>query len=665
MKALKHFNSYINRFRLLTVFVIFWGCQEKPLVVFKNADHVPYKIKNEWLAKDEHFNKSEYKETFQKYFEDGVSSQNYLQASDALLAVFEVMSNRGYFEDTFYYSVLKDYVKKYPEEILKEHLFTFHVYLGVFETFNGRFEEAIQTLKNIEKWEPDSYTTFSDIGYAYYYISCNYYYLGDYLKSLEELKKATDYFNHTDNLSGQAQVEVWRANLHFTTKNKEDALITIDKALEIYGELDDPVGEATVMLTKYGYLIHDNYELADQYLNTIDQFIQDHDIQYIHVLLHHNQVKVKKYLTEKNIEALEILIPVFEKQVKKANIDNYNKLLLSAQERFRLLKNKKILNKSELIALMENYIQNNEFIFAVDIMKMLKDEAVLYNDLKQVLAYQEEIEKLDKKIAEEELQFKVKIFEKRIQAEEQQKTIAQQQVKLSQSNILILGLVLSLTIVLFVTILIMVRRRKKEAQLQTKMQEQFTFQLLQNTEEERSRIAGELHDSVNQDLLTMKHNVLNGNQMVADDFTKVIEEVRNISRNLHPSILENLGLKASIEHLCEKLTDVGLFTTCEVEYENQLSKNKELQIYRIIQEALNNTLKHGKANAAKVILTINDHFLHLEIKDNGNGFDVDKQLKNPKSFGLQSILQRAKAIAAKININSNNKGTVILIKIPF
>jgi two-component system NarL family sensor kinase len=262
------------------------------------------------------------------------------------------------------------------------------------------------------------------------------------------------------------------------------------------------------------------------------------------------------------------------------------------------------------------------------------------------------------------LMFKVKVFEKKIDAEKKAKIIAQQKNELNRSRnftLSLAALVLSIVITFWI---ISLRRKRKQAVEEQLKQEQFTFQLLQNTEEERSRIAGELHDSVNQDLLTMKHNVLNGNQVVAEDFTKVIQEVRNISRNLHPSILENLGLEVSIEHLCEKLTDVGLFTTCEIEYDSQLTKNKELQIYRIIQEALNNTLKHGKANAAKVILTINAQFLHLEIKDNGNGFDVDQQLKNPQSFGLQSILQRAKAIAGKININSSSNGTVILIKIP-
>lgn len=201
---------------------------------------------------------------------------------------------------------------------------------------------------------------------------------------------------------------------------------------------------------------------------------------------------------------------------------------------------------------------------------------------------------------------------------------------------------------------------KKEAQFQ----EQYTFQLLQNTEEERGRIANELHDSVNHDLLNIKNKITNGKKIEVEDVSHVIEEVRNISRNLHPAVLETLGLEASIENLCERLTEIGLFTTCEIDYRYKLNKNKELQLYRIVQEALNNTLKHGKAKAAKVSITSLDNYLNIEIKDNGSGFNVNEQLTNPKSFGLQSILQRAKAIMAKINIDSNINGTIILIKIP-
>jgi signal transduction histidine kinase len=229
-----------------------------------------------------------------------------------------------------------------------------------------------------------------------------------------------------------------------------------------------------------------------------------------------------------------------------------------------------------------------------------------------------------------------------------------------RSTILIISIV---CLLLIIGVVILIRKRQA-LRAEATRQQQFTFQLLQNTEEERSRIANELHDSVNHDLLTIKNNIINGNSVAETDVAAIIEEVRSISRNLHPAVLETVGLEATIENLCERISEIGLFTTCDIDYTQKLSKNKELQLYRIVQEALNNTLKHGKANAAKVVLQSNVDHLYLEIKDNGSGFDVNQQLKNPKSFGLQSIIQRAKAIAAKLNINSNGSGTVILLRIP-
>jgi signal transduction histidine kinase len=163
----------------------------------------------------------------------------------------------------------------------------------------------------------------------------------------------------------------------------------------------------------------------------------------------------------------------------------------------------------------------------------------------------------------------------------------------------------------------------------------------------------------------LKNKLIQKKEINEQEIDSILNEVRNISRNLYPSVLQNLGLEISIENLCEKLTEeLGLFTTCEINYTHKLSDSKELQLYRIIQEALNNTIKHGVVNAAKVILNSKDNFLYLEIKDNGKGFNYEDKIKNKNSFGLQSILQRAKAIAAKIDITSNNLGTKILLKIP-
>jgi signal transduction histidine kinase len=605
------------------------------------------------------------KKKFDAYYNEGLQKKNYAQATDALLAVFQLMSNRGYYNDDHYYIVLKEYLAKHASEIEKDPLFSFHIYKGVVETFSGKYEEAIKTLNQLDQFKPDNFSNYLDLGYAHYYISCNHYYLGDYIKSLETLNKSVAYFKHTDDLNGLIIVESWRAHVHFSTKNLQDAITTIDQAIKIYDKTNNPTGQVNLMLTKHDYLAEKYQDERHTYLDSIRIKIEKNNIQDHSVLMRYNHNLIRKNIVEKNVPSLDTLMPIFESQVKEANIAVYSNAYMVNEGEYNFLKNKKIKNKEALTQLLLAYKKNKDYPFSLSILKLFRKEAIQENNLAKVLAYDDEIKEIEETIAESELKFKVKVFEKKIDAEKKAKIIAQQKNELNQSRNFILSLAALVITIIFTFWIFSLRKKRKQALEEQLKQEQFTYQLLQNTEEERSRIAGELHDSVNQDLLTMKHNVLNGNQMVAEDFTNVIEEVRNISRNLHPSILKNLGLKASIEHLCEKLTDVGLFTTCEVEYENQVSKNNELQIYRIIQEALNNTLKHGKANAAKVILTFNEQFLHLEIKDNGNGFDVNKQLKNPQSFGLQSILQRAKAIGAKININSNAKGTVILMKIPF
>lgn len=137
-----------------------------------------------------------------------------------------------------------------------------------------------------------------------------------------------------------------------------------------------------------------------------------------------------------------------------------------------------------------------------------------------------------------------------------------------------------------------------------------------------------------------------------------------MSRDLYPAMFDNIGLVASIEALCERMTEAGLFTTCEINYKLKLTKRNELQLYRIIQEALNNTLKHAKADAAKVTIDTVGNELQVEIKDNGIGFDTNDQMNNASSFGILSLMQRARAIGGKSTIESDKNGTKLILKTP-
>jgi signal transduction histidine kinase len=107
-----------------------------------------------------------------------------------------------------------------------------------------------------------------------------------------------------------------------------------------------------------------------------------------------------------------------------------------------------------------------------------------------------------------------------------------------------------------------------------------------------------------------------------------------------------------------------LFVTSEIEYRNGLDKNGELQLFRMIQEALNNIVKYAGAEAAKVTIRETDKFIYAEVMDNGKGFDVQAAMNSKNSFGLLSLTERSKALNGKTEISSGTNGTIIKIEIP-
>jgi two-component system, NarL family, sensor kinase len=649
---------------LFLLFTIVISCENSKNIIHKSTDG-SIKELNNWFAQDANFqkDKDKYNQKFNKAFIEALRVKDYKKSSDLLLSVFQVMSNNGNFDDD-YIKLLNNYLKKYNSKIFIDDLFTFFVYLGAYESLNLNHQKCIDILKNVIKLEAYNYRTYTEKSYAYYYISYSYFNIGELDKALEENQNAILCFNQTDNYYGQALVNHNKATICYNSKNEQEAIKSINKVIYIYKKIKYYEGLIPAMINKYEFSRSFDEKKANPYLDTIGNYIKKGLIKDEQTILHYNILMLNKFIKEKNIKELDKLIPKVELQVKKINVQYWEYMAEIDKSQYQLLKYNKILNRDKLLTILESYKKNEEISYTNFILNILKDEAIANNDLKKVLEYDNEIDEYEKKIQEKNIQFKVKTFEKKINNAKKEKIIALQKTQISKNKSYVLILIMILIILTLATILYFARKRKLEAKAEIIRQEQFTFQLLQNTEEERNRIAGELHDSVNHELLNIKNNLINGKTIIAEDVSHVIEEVRNISRNLHPAVFETIGLEASIENLCERISEVGLFTTCDIEYTQKLPKNKELQLYRIIQEALNNTLKHGKANAAKVILTSEHNSLHLEVKDNGTGFDVNEQLKNPKSFGLQSIIQRAKAITAKININSTNKGTVILLKIP-
>lgn len=220
-------------------------------------------------------------------------------------------------------------------------------------------------------------------------------------------------------------------------------------------------------------------------------------------------------------------------------------------------------------------------------------------------------------------------------------------------------------------------RRISEIQRKQLAQEEFSRKLINAHETERRRIAAELHDSLGQHLAMIKNSAVFGSQivknlneakkhlgMISEQSAQAITEVREISHNLRPYLLDRLGLTKAINSMLNKITDTTeLNITTEIEDIGGVFTNEvEMSIYRIIQESLNNILKHAQATEVKFSAKNEEQFVIIEIADNGKGFEVGENKKD--GFGLLGMKERAKMIGGEVLINSQTgKGTTVFIKL--
>ncbi|MBN2867620.1 MAG: sensor histidine kinase [Flavobacteriaceae bacterium] len=212
-------------------------------------------------------------------------------------------------------------------------------------------------------------------------------------------------------------------------------------------------------------------------------------------------------------------------------------------------------------------------------------------------------------------------------------------------------------------------RSRRFSQKKAQLQKDFAQDLIKNVETERKRISSELHDSIGHSLLLIKNKVLLSDQpnqgtKLIDD---TIDEVRHISQNLHPFQFEKLGLLASIKTTIKNFQkNSKIFYSEDIDIESlNLAKDKEIFVFRMIQECLNNVEKHSKAKACNVMINNKKDYVLFQIKDNGIGFDISENSKTLNSLGIKTLKERAQIIGAQLSINSTKgKGTIIQIKVP-
>lgn len=227
-------------------------------------------------------------------------------------------------------------------------------------------------------------------------------------------------------------------------------------------------------------------------------------------------------------------------------------------------------------------------------------------------------------------------------------------------------------------VLIAIRRRLARLQREHAEREAFARRLIESQEHERKRLAGELHDSLGQNILVLKNWALVGLNTLAEDnparehlseisetASLALNEVREIARNLCPYQIERLGLTNTIEQMVDHVqhsADVEFITDLD-NVDSLLSKDSEINLYRVVQECVNNVVRHSAATKAWLSIKRKGEAVQLICRDNGKGFNP--AISSPQSgIGLTGMAERVRMLGGRYTLESAaGKGVTIGVTI--
>ncbi|MEJ8820198.1 tetratricopeptide repeat-containing sensor histidine kinase [Lacibacter sp. H407] len=276
-------------------------------------------------------------------------------------------------------------------------------------------------------------------------------------------------------------------------------------------------------------------------------------------------------------------------------------------------------------------------------------------------------------------------IEKKYESERKDNQIKLQQSELKQKSFINYLLVGSAATILIISLLSYRNYRHKQtlqqqriSELETEKQLAATEAVLQGEEQERTRLAKDLHDGLGGMLSGIKYtlNNMKGNLIMTpenaqafgrsiDMLDSSIREMRRVAHNMMPEALVKFGLDTAMQDFCYDINKSGAL---QVQYQSiglkeaDIDQTKSVTIYRIVQELLNNTMKHASAKNAVVQLSYNDDVLTITVEDDGKGFDPSI-LNQSKGIGWSNIQNRIQFLKGKWDVDSQpGKGTSVIIE---
>lgn len=560
---------------------------------------------------------------------------------------------------------------------------------GKYDEALAHFNKALSVARQIQNNRLEMASIYGEFGNTYYCLSNYQLSLTNYIKGLklyeeQGLKKGT----------GKMQYSI--STLYLQLKDYDKAEVYALKALEIFKELKDEVllslletllGTIEESQEKYDLALK-HYKAALRYSDSFKDksYSLNNLIGIANVLSEtgkYTEAEVyyrKSMETARNIEEaiseLICLINLGSNSICQGKFDSAIKFL---NEGLILSRKMGALDETRraYLFLSEAYEKKKDFKKSLEFKSLLiqvKDSLLNEENSQQIneLTTKYETEKKEKAIA---------LLNAEVSEKEKDKILLAANVK--QKNDIILGFVFGTLFIIMIVYLMFSRQKLKQ---ENKFQAELNLQqknaanaLVRAQENERDRIAKELHDSVGTFLSTLKLNLQAFEKKIPEEhfaafknnnklIDKTSQELRKITKDLSNEVLKENGLANAINELKENInasgaTHIKFLTTESTEKFDSII---ELNLYRIAQELLNNSIKHSKATNITLQLIDHGDSLLLMLEDNGIGFNTESpKLEQLSGMGLKNIKERVVFLKGTLKIESIlQKGSTFIIEVP-
>lgn len=529
---------------------------------------------------------------------------------------------------------------------------------GAVLTVTTQMHKALTEYQLSLNWYEKSTNPLKDqrIGALYNSMGNVFFLLKEYEKGLQYDLRSVPYFIAAKDEEMQAFAYTFVAADYMRLLKFDSAKLYFDKADPIVKKLN----KNSINVEYYGK-IGEMYWWQRDWANT----------RKYYTLAYENAKAINQGYNE--IEYLRGIGNCFYNEAKHAEADNYFKQAEKLTEQYNL----EATQRDLYWTMSRNYHHMGKFELASNYM-------LRYTKLNDSVASSE----FKQRLAEMEEQFNAQKRDQEIIQLQKQKEI--QQLSLTQKSTLNYILFGSIAVLLLIGYL--AYRNMRTKQKLSKQTEQLQAQrireleqekqlvafnsLLKGQEEERGRLAKDLHDGLGGMLSGVKLSLgaMKGNLILSEDTARLfsraldqldnsISEMRRVAHNMMPEALVKLGLQQAVQDYCDGLTETQqLKINCQFHgLEKRLDAATEIVVYRIAQELLNNVVKHAEATEALVQIMRHENNLNITIEDNGKGFDTSK-MDDERGAGLRNVQSRVDYLKGQMDIQSSpGKGTSVHI----